>query len=69
MNCNLVLANDYGRLLDDMKMLLTKSRLLLEKEAEYQFDLSLVELALSFPAMEKQTWTESFVISRERWSF
>ena len=55
MNCNLVLANNYGRLLDDMKMLLTKSRLLLEKEAEYQFDLSLVELALSFPAMEKQT--------------
>ena len=53
MNCNLVLANDYGRLLDDIKKLLTKSRLLLEKQAEYQFDLSLVELALSFPGMEK----------------
>ena len=53
MNCNLVLANDYGRLLDDIKKLLTKSRLLLEKQAEYQFDLSLVELVLSFPGMEK----------------
>ena len=52
-NCNLVIANDYGGLLDNMKKLLTKSRLLLEKGAAYQFDLYLVELALSFPDMEK----------------
>ena len=49
MNCDLVIANDYGRLLDDIKKLSTKSRLFLEKGAVYQFDLSLVEFALSFP--------------------
>ena len=54
MNCNLVIANDYGRLLDNMKKLLTKSRLLLKKGAAYQLDLSLVKLALSFPGMEKK---------------
>ena len=54
MICNLVIANDYGRQLDDIKKLSTKSRLLLEKGAAYQFDLSLVELALSFPGMEKK---------------
>ena len=53
MICNLVIANDYGRQLDDIKKLSTKSRLLLEKGAAHQFDLSLVELALSFPGMEK----------------
>ena len=53
MNCNLVTANDYGGLLDDIKKLSTKSWLLLEKEATYQFDLSLVELELSFPGMKK----------------
>ena len=30
MNCNLIKANDYGDLLDDIKELSTKSRLLLE---------------------------------------
>ena len=54
MNCNLVIANDYGRLLDNMKKLLTKSRLLLKKGAACQLDLSLVKLALSFPGMEKK---------------
>ena len=53
MICNLVIANDYGRQLDDIKKLSTKSRLLLEKGAAHQFDLYLVELALSFPGMEK----------------
>ena len=33
---------------------MTKSRLLLEKGAAYQFDLSLVKLVLSFPGMEKR---------------
>ena len=55
MNCNLVIANDYGGLLDNIKKLSTKSLLLLEKGAACQFDLSLVELALSFPGMEKKT--------------
>ena len=59
MNCNLVIANDYGGLLDDIKKLSTKSRLLLEKGAAYQFDLLLVELALSFPGMEKETENKS----------
>ena len=59
MNCNLVVANDYGGLLNDTKNLSRKSRLLYEKGAAYQFDLSLVELALSFPGMEKETENKS----------
>ena len=53
MNYNLVIANDYGRLLGNIKKLSTKSPLLLGKGAAYQFCLSSVELALSFPGMEK----------------
>ena len=48
MNGNLVIANN-SRLLNDIKKLSAKSRLLLEKGAAYQSDLSLVEIiALSF---------------------
>ena len=47
MNCNLVIAND-------IKELSTKSRLLLERGPVCQLDLSLIELALSFPGMEKK---------------
>ena len=39
--------------MDDIKELSTKRRLSLEKGTAYQFDLSLIELALSFPGMEK----------------
>ena len=53
MNCNVVIANDYDDLLDDIRQLSTKSWLLLEKGPAYQFDLSLIELGLSFPGMEK----------------
>ena len=35
LNCNLVIANDYGDLLDDIKELSTKSWLLLEKVPAY----------------------------------
>ena len=48
MNCNLVIANDYGGPLDDIEKLLTKSWLLLQKGAASQFDSSSVEVALSF---------------------
>ena len=54
MNCNLVIASDYGWLLGGMKKLSTKSRLLLGKGAAYQFYIVLVELALSFTGMEKK---------------
>ena len=54
MNCNLVIANDYGDLLEDMKKLSTKSRLLLEEGAAYQFDLSLLTLAFSYPGMKRE---------------
>ena len=52
MNCNLVIANDYGDLLDNIKELSTKSRLLIEKGPAYQFDLSLLRLAFYFPGMK-----------------
>ena len=54
MNCDLVIANDYGGLLDNIKKLQIKSQLLLEKGAAYQFDLSLAGLAVSFPGMNKK---------------
>ena len=54
MNWDLFIPHNYGGLLDDIKKLSTVSRLLLEKGAAYQFDLSLVELALSFPGMAKK---------------
>ena len=54
MNCNLVIANDYGGLLGNIKKLLIKSQLLLEKGAAYQFYLSLAGLAVSFPGMNKK---------------
>ena len=54
MNYNLVIMNDYGDLLDDIKELSTKSLLLLEKRPAYQFDLSLIKLALSFSGMESK---------------
>ena len=53
MNYNLVIMNDYGDLLDDIKELSTKSQLLLQKGPAYLLDLSLIELAFSFPGMEK----------------
>ena len=58
MNCNLVIANNYDDLLHDLLYSITKefsskSRLLLEKGPAYQFDLFLIELALSFPGMDK----------------
>ena len=54
MNYNLVIMNDYGDLLDDIKELSTKSQLLLEKGPANQFGLSLIKLALSFSGMEKK---------------
>ena len=44
-NCNLVIVNDYGDLIDDIRDLSTKSRLLLEKGPAHQFDLPLLRLA------------------------
>ena len=41
MNCNLVIENDHGDLLDDIKELSTISRLLLEKRPAYQIYLYL----------------------------
>ena len=37
----------------DTKDFSSKSRLLLEKGPAYQFDLFLIEVALSFPGMDK----------------
>ena len=62
MNGNLVIAFDYGDLLDDIKELSTKSWLLLD----HHIDLSLIKLALSFPGMGKKVdEMYFFVISRK----
>ena len=54
MNCNLVIANNYVDLLDDINELSTKGQLLLEKGPAYQFDLSLLRLAFYFPGMKNE---------------
>ena len=54
MNYNLVITNDYGDLLDNIKELFPKSRLLLEKGPAYQFDLPLLRLAFYFPGMRHE---------------
>ena len=69
MNFNLVIANDYCDLLGDTKELSTKSRLLLEKGPAYQFDLSLIELALSFPIMERKVDEMYFLSYQKIWIF
>ena len=61
MNCNLVIANNYGDLLEDIKELSTESQLLLQKGRAYLFHLSLIELALSFPGMEQNVDEMNFL--------
>ena len=65
MNCNLVITNNYGDLLDDIKELYTKSRLLLEKEPPYQFDLSLPRLTFYFPGMKHEVDELYFLLYQE----
>ena len=65
MNCNLVIANDYGDLLDDIKELSTKIRLLLEKGPAYQFDLSLLRLAFYFPGIKHEVDELYFLLYQE----
>ena len=65
MNCNLVIMNNYGDLLDDIKELSTKSRLLLEKGPPYQFDLSLPRLAFYFPGMKHEVDEPYFLLYQE----
>ena len=54
MNLILFIANDYGDLLEDIKELSTKIRLLLEKGPACQFDLSLLRLAFYFPGIKHE---------------
>ena len=65
MNCNLVIANDYGDLLDNIKELSTKSRLLIEKGPAYQFDLSLLRLAFYFSGMKHEVDDLYFLLHQE----
>ena len=52
MNRNLVIANECGDLLGEIKELPRKSWLLSEEGPAYQFDLSLLRLAFYFPGMK-----------------
>ena len=54
MNCNLVIANYYGDILDDIKKYSAKRWLSLEKGSSYQFDLSLLRLAFYQPGMKHE---------------
>ena len=45
MNCNLIIANDYGDVTQHIKDLPEKSWLLLEKGPAYQFKLAFVYLS------------------------
>ena len=65
MNYNLVITNDYGDPLDDIKELFTKSRLLLEKGPAYQLDLPLLRLAFYFPGMRHEVDELYFLLYQE----
>ena len=54
MNCNLVIANYYGDILDNIKKYSAKRRLSLEKGPSHQFDLSLLILAFYQPGMKHE---------------
>ena len=69
MNCNLVIENDHGDLLDDIKELSTISRLLLEKLPAYQFDLSLLRLAFYFPGTKHEVDELYFFYMKRRLIF
>ena len=65
MNCNLVIANNYVDLLDDINELSTKGQLLLEKGPAYQFDLSLLRLAFYFSGMKNKVDGLYFLLYQE----
>ena len=51
MNCNLIIANDYADVTQDIKDLSKKNRLLLEKGPAYQFKLEFVYLLYYHPGL------------------
>ena len=67
MNCNLIIANDYGDLTQDIKDLSEKSWLLLEKGPAYQFKLAFVCLLYYHPGLNEKT--EEFLSYKENMEF
>ena len=69
MNCNLIIANSYGDVTQDIKDLSEKSRLLLEKGADYHFTLAFVYLLYYYPSLKGQTEVLVFYLTKKIWNF
>ena len=68
-NCNLIIANDYGDVTQDIKDLSKKSQLLLEKGPPYQFKLVFVYLLHYYPSLNGKTEVLDFLSYKENIEF
>ena len=69
MNCNLIIANSCGDVTQDIKDLSEKSRLLLEKGADYHFTLAFVYLLYYYPSLKGKTEVLVFYPTKKIWNF
>ena len=69
MNCNLIIANDYGDVTQDIKDLSEKSRLLLEKGPVHKFKLAFVFLLYYYPCLNGKTEVLDFLSYKENMAF
>ena len=69
MNCNLIIANSCGDVTQDIKDLSEKSRLLLEKGADYHFTLAFVYLLYYYPGLKGKTEVLVFYPTKKIWNF
>ena len=69
MNCNLIIANDYGNVTQDINDIPEKSWLLLEKGPAYQFKLAFVYLLYYYPSQNGKTEVLDFLSYKENMEF
>ena len=69
MSCNCIIANNYGKVTQNIKDLSEKSQLLLEKGPSYQFKLAFVYLLLYYPGLNEKTELLDFLSYKKIWIF
>ena len=69
MNCNLIIANNYDDVTQDIKYLSEKCQLLLEKGPAYQFKLAFVYLLYYYPSLNRKTKVLDFLSYKENMEF
>ena len=69
MNCNLIIANNYDDVTQDIKYISEKCQLLLEKGPAYQFKLAFVYLLYYYPSLYEKTELLDFLSYKENMEF